>query len=626
MARKAMAAGVLCFLVALAAGAAAEDTQPQSQATAQDAGLPGYVIQEVTVRAEPQGGALQGTMAVRMRSLDRGGVWVPLFCGNVGIVSAKASGGGWLGASPTIMRRGDQIGLLLPGKSEYAADVEFATAVVRDKQTSTALLPMVAGLSGVYEVTLPGESLEVSLAPELPYRTQAAAGQTTVSIYGTIAEPLYLSWKVAPQAREVETIAFAEQQTVLRISPGLLRVESALQYTVLQGQMAEALVDLPAGYSLLKVESDSLRNWELRQDGGGGSTLAVSLLEPATAGFRLTLVLERTLDPVPVDVEAPQIVARGVTREKGLIAVAVEKGLQAEIVDRENIGQINLNEMPAAMRSTPEQFSLGLKYLARPFSVSLRISTIEPKVYGEVSCLTVASLERFRQYWDVQYEIRNAGVFQLQIGLSPGMKLISLDGQNINNQSLDPATNVLTVDLRSKAEGAYRLGLQTQSDVTDAASAVMPAINLIGAERQWGTVAIAADSGIAVETLKLTGITQIDVTETRGLAAVQKIVTDQKAPQPALAFRYLSVPYTLALKVSHVEPELKCEPLHFVQITRKNLRYQSVFQYRIKKAGVFQLRLHVPPELRGNLTVKGPRVEDQTYDEATSTLTVQLTE
>ena len=49
------------------------------------------------------------------------------------------------------------------------------------------------------------------------------------------------------------------------------------------------------------------------------------------------------------------------------------------------------------------------------------------------------------------------------------------------------------------------------------------------------------------------------------------------------------------------------EPQHYVQITRKSLRYVSVFDYAIKKAGVFQLRLHVPQELRGNLNVDGRR-------------------
>ena len=618
------AAVVLC---SVASGETAEVERRPAPPTLPAPPFPAqYVIEQVDVRAAPQAGALQGTMAVRLRCLTGEETWLPLFSGNVGVISAKAAGGGFFGTAPLPMRRRDTVGVLLADKGEYSLEIEFATPIARDRQTNSALIPMVPALSAVYEVTLAGQNLEVRLEPDIPYQEEVAGALTTVTVYGTVEGELRLCWKPGPEVREVETIAFAEQNMLLDISPGLLRVETEIDYTLLQGQMSEALVALPVGYSLLKVESDNMRSWDLRTDDAGRSTLAVALLEPAGTRFRLTLTLEKTLDPVPVEIEAPQVEALNVARERGAVAVAVEKGLQAEIVQKSNIGQVNLSEMPIALQSLGDRFSLGLRYLARPFTVKLRVSTIEPKVYGEVSCLTVASLERFRQQWDVQYEIRNAGLFQLKLRLAPDMKLVSLRGDNINNQSLDPATNVLTVDLRSKAEGTYSLSLQTSSEIADPERAVLPTLELVGAERQWGTIAVSADAGIAVETESLTGISQIDVAELRSIRPVQQMVTAQKAPEPMLAFRYLSFPHRLELVVSHVEPELKAEPQHLIQITRKNLRYNSVFDYRIKKAGVFQLRLHLPPELRGSLLVKGDKVEDYSYDAASSTLTVQLTE
>ncbi|MHC4593231.1 MAG: hypothetical protein ACYS8L_11155, partial [Planctomycetota bacterium] len=384
---------------------------------------PQYVIEEVNVRAAPEAGALQGTMSLSVRGLADEHTWVPLFSGNVGVLSAKATGGRWLGPGPMPMRRRDTVGLLLPGKGDYSLELEFATPVRRERQTQSALIPMVAALSGAYEVTLEGENLEVALEPDVPYQEKAAAGKTVVTIYGTVEAPLRLSWKPGPEVREVETIAFAEQMTLLAISPGLLRVETRIDYILLQGTMAEAVVELPPGYSLLKVEGTNLRSWDIRADDEGSETLAVSLLEPPMERHSLKLVLEKTLGAVPVEIECPQIVAVGVAREKGVVAVAVEKGLQAEILEREGISQVNQSEMPAEFRALRDGFSLGLKYLKRPFNVTFRVSTIEPKVYGEVTCLTVASLERFRQHWDLQYEIRNAGLFQLKLQLAEGMKL-----------------------------------------------------------------------------------------------------------------------------------------------------------------------------------------------------------
>jgi len=632
MARRLHIGLAICALTVLGAVAAAQEATASAAGEVEVTGrMPHseaapYVIEDATVRAAPQGGALRGTMGVRVRHLGKGQDWVPLFAGNVGVLDAKVSGGGWFGTAPVLMRRGSAVGLLLTGRGTFSVDVDFATPLRSERGVSSAPVPMVSALSGVTEVTLDGANLNVTLSPALPFQKESVDGKTLVRIFGTGERATVLSWEPAPEVREVETIAFAEQQQVLNVSAGLLRVATQIDYTLLQGRMPEAIVRLPAGYSLVKVEGKNVRSWDIRKAEGAPDALVVTLTDPAAPSSRIDLALEKTLGPVPVEVEAPDIVIEGVAREKGLIVVALERGLQAEIVERSGIGQVNLSDIAPKLYVTTQGVSLALRYLDRPYRLTLRVSTIEPKVYGEVSCLTVASIERFRQYWDVQYEIRNAGLFQLRLKLAPGMKLISLRGQNINNQSLDPASGVLTVDLRSKAEGTYSLSLQTYSDIADPARAVLPALELVGVERQWGTIGLSADSGIAVEAGELTGISQIDIGELRGSAALQGMLAAQKAPAPMLAFRYLSFPYTLPLAVSHIRPELKCEPLVYVRITRKNLRYYAAFNYRIKKAGVFQLRLHLPQELRGNLTVNGSRVEDYSYEAATQTLTIQLTE
>ncbi len=622
-----MKTGRYAVLIVFAALAIARVTlAQQAQSPAPTPAVEKYVIEEAATRAAPQDGAMQGTMKLQVRLLDDGDTWIPLFSGNVGVTVAEASGGGWFTAKPTLMRRGETVGILLRGKGHYSVELGFATALTSGPQQNSAEVPMVPALTGVCEVTLPGANLDVTLSPELPHQVQTLGKSTLLTVYGSADGAVQMSWKPGPEAREVERIAFAEQSMRMHVSPGLLRVDTEIVYSLLQGRMPRAQVEVPAGYSILRVEGENLRMWDIERQAEGRAVITAALLDETASRSTLRLALEKTLEPVPVQIEAPQVQALDVTREKGTIAVSVEKGLQAEIVDRSNIAQVNLSEMADGKNGPVERYSLAMRYLARPFRVTLRVSTIEPKVYGEVTCLTVASLERFRQYWTVDYEIRNAGVFQLKLGLAPGMKLISLRGENINNQSLDAATNVLTVDLRSKAEGEYSLALQTSSEVAEPAAAVLPMLGLIGAERQWGTVAVAADTGTAVEARVMKGISQIDLSELATLPNLTQMVREQRSPEPTLAFRYLSLPADLVLSTTRIRPELKVNPLHMIQLTRKNLRYQSIFNYQIKKAGVFQLRLHLPPELRGSLTVTGPKVEDYSYEPVSSTLTVQLTE
>ncbi len=610
---------LLCALLAVAPAAGSDEAEEEDQPTR-------YVIEQVSCVAEPEAGAMRGTLKAQVRHLEDGATFVPLVSGDVAVVSATARDGGLFRKEPVLMRSGGRVGVLLSGRHTFHVDMEFASPISRKEEVRGARLPGLPALSALYEVTLPDERLDVTVEPELPVQEQTGDGRTVIRVHGAGAEDLVVRWEPAPEAKPVETIAFARLRTLLGLSGGLVRVEAQLDYSLLQGRMPAVTVRLPVGYSLLSVRGPNVESWETAEGEAETRELTLQLDDPTARITQVELVLEKTLGPVPLTLEVPDIAVRGVARQKGNILVALEKGLQVELLERENLEQMDLAQMASV--ETPEQQrpALALRYLSRPYSAKLRLSTVEPKVYAEVSCLTVASVGRLRQYWDVQYEIRHAGLFRLKLKLAPGMKLVALDGENINNQSLDAETGVLTVDLRSKAEGTYRLGVQTHTEVEEPERAVVPPLELLGVERQWGTIAVAADSGIAVETRELTGISQIDVDELKSLKPVQQMIAEQRAPQPALAFRYLSFPYELQLSVSHIRPQLKVEPLHFIEITGKNLRYRSVLNYRIKKAGVFQLRLHLPSELRGSLAVSGPAVEDYTYEPETETLTVQLTE
>jgi len=613
-------ATLLCALAAVApaAGAAEQKATPSPAAR--------YVIEKVTSRATPKAGALQGTMKLRIRHLAKEETLARLVSGNVAITSASVKDGGLLRRKPFLMRLGDQVGILLKRCETAEVELEFATPIHTVDAVQSARIPTANALSAVYEVSLPGENLNVTVQPELPVQKETGGGQTVVRIHGAGAADVVLTWEPAPEERALETIAFAEQRATLSLSRGVARVETEINYSLLQGKMSTAVIRLPEGYSLLSVKCANMRTWRMSDDPERKGELELALADQGASQTRVALVLEKTLGPVPLTFEAPDLVALGVARQKGTFLVALEKGLQAEIVERSNIGQVDLATLTSISVPDQQKPVLALAYLSRPYGVKLRISTVKPKVYGEVSCLTVASVERLRQNWDVRYEIRNAGLFQLKLKLAPGMKLVSLRGDNINNQNLDAESNILTIDLRSKAEGGYGLNVQTYSEIEDPQHVPLPALELLGVERQWGAVAISANSGVAVETQAMSGISQIDVGELKSIKPLQRMIQEQRAGEPVLGFRYLSFPYELALNVSHIRPELKAQCQHYIEITRKNLRYHSVFDYRIKKAGVFQIQLHVPSVLRGNMVISGPKVEDYSYDAASETLTVQLTE
>jgi len=94
-------------------------------------------------------------------------------------------------------------------------------------------------------------------------------------------------------------------------------------------------------------------------------------------------------------------------------------------------------------------------------------------------------------------------VFSLQALLPQGLRLVDVQGENINNWQVDPKDNTLRVDLRSKAESAYELKLEAEADVKTPQGVELPAVTLVGAERERGFITVSAVPGMRVDVGKV---------------------------------------------------------------------------------------------------------------------------
>ena len=234
------------------------------------------------------------------------------------------------------------------------------------------------------------------------------------------------------------------------------------------------------------------------------------------------------------------------------------------------------------------------------------------------------------------YVIREAGVFRFRIKLEPGLKLADLQGPGINNWQVG-VDDILTVDLRSKAEGEYRLSLEVEKLLKGAVLSDLPRLEALDVEREWGYVALVSAPGVKVEPGVADGIRQVNVTDLPGWVLEQaqekSNVGDGKAlpaaalaaapaELPEFAYRYLKHPYSLKLSVSDIHPEVTVETLAFGTLDEKILTLSTQVRYGIQKAGIFALKLKVPTGLR--LTaVEGPHVDDWVEKDGVLTVTLK---
>ena len=472
----------------------------------------------------------------------------------------------------------------------YALDIQYVARVEKKEKARSLTLPLVAAAKATTELTVPGASVELTLSPEVSYEAKAAGADTLLSIYGAAAPQVTVAWKPKLELKKVEPVLFADQNAQVTVGRGVLRVDTVFDYTILQGKVKELSVALPAGATLLSVKGEGLRSWDVAAQ-SPDRALKLQLVDEIGDRYRLELQLEQPIGKGKLGEAAsftvPAIAAQGVERETGAIGLLVWKGLKVEPTKTEGVTQVDVREMPAAFQALKDQVHLAYRYLQRPFEVEARVSEVEAKVAADVFTGVRVSPEALRFSSQISYTIKDAGIFRLRIRLGKDIKLVDLQGENINNWERD--AEALTIDLRSKAEGPYDLTLETEQAIPQGQAQVeLAPIELLDVARERGHLALSAYSGIKIEPVAPENIMQIDVSD----------LPEARRAGAELAFRYLKHPYKLAIAISKVEAEVAAAVHTTMEVNEKRVDITSALQYDIRKAGIFQLQVALPKGFR----------------------------
>ncbi len=513
------------------------------------------------------------------------------------------------------VRRSDRgVEFVMVGDGTCRLHLDFVLGVAEQKSVRAVILPIVPAVVSTTRLRVPGTDLEFSTDPKATVETRALADATIVTVYGgegTVA----LSWKPKVPEKVLEAVVFASQAMRLRLGEGLVRIDTAIDYTIVQGSLSGLEVRYPADCALLNIEGADIRTWDVSEpQGAAPRTLKVSLMDDVEGHYRLTVSLEKVLPELRAEFDLSAIEPLGVVREKGQVAVMAVKGISVEAVSLANISHVDVREMTVLPGMARQDVRLGFRYLKRPWSPRLRTGEVVAKTSVETLTTVRAGMDTMRLLSDLNYTVRDAGVFQFRVRLDEGLKLIDINGANINNWQMDEAGRVLTVALRSKAEGRYRLQIETEMDKPAGEGAAVPAVQALEVDRATGYLAIIPAPGMKVETASLSGISQIDVKE---------LPDELLKLSPALAYRHIRPGYGLAINVTEIQPEVHAEVQTVAILDEHELNLDTEIHYSIRRAGIFQLRVAIPKELR-RTNIEGPDIDDTSWDEEQGILTVNL--
>ncbi len=299
--------------------------------------------------------------------------------------------------------------------------------------------------------------------------------------------------------------AAAESSQVAWIRRGFLELVAETRFDISGAGREGFVFALPRGLEVTRVElpgeANLLRAW--RQV---GERLELELRRPTDSTAVVRVHAEQRLDPSAASFEVPQVVAQGVTREAGVIGVAVASGLRVRVAEVDKLRQVEASRVTrqAGLLGTSVEWAFG--FARRPCRLVLERVDEALEARADVAVRAVVREGRYELVAEARVEVRRGRLYALEIATPAVLELIGAPG----GRGLDVR------ELTSRVEGEariYRLGLGTALERaatvelrlarrlalgTAPLALPLPEVRVLGLTRETGRVALAASPGLEV--------------------------------------------------------------------------------------------------------------------------------
>jgi hypothetical protein len=192
------------------------------------------------------------------------------------------------------------------------------------------------------------------------------------------------------------------------------------------------------------------------------------------------------------------------------------------------------------------------------------------------------------------YEIVQGNAAQLTLALPATQALTRLVGEQIRDwhTTTDGGRQTLTIEFIKPVEKNYALTLYSEQPVEGAgANASLNPPQPLEVERESGALTVSAEDTL-VEVESLAGLRQVN------------------APDKAIAaYRFNARPFTLALKLKHIEPVISVADRVNARLEETRLVISHGLTLNVEKAGIYAIEL-TPPAGFAVADVRGDGVED----------------
>lgn len=473
----------------------------------------------------------------------------------------------------------------------FEVTLQYLTPVQETDGSHVVHLGLPEALKSTLEISLPDKDLEMTCAQAVMLDTEESDEGTSSSMVFGSTPSAEISWR--PRARRTdqeEAVFFSDINTYGVLDVGVVTLTHLVHYQIAQGEIQTFSLEIPAGMSVTSVRGAGLRTWRYDPD---AHLLEAVLDKPVTADYALTVVSQIPQEGLPYDVNLSAPVVQKAGRQRGALALAAPDAVQVMVDEVEGLHTMNIDDFSQGAVAAWAQGATGrsalpvkraFRYHQLPVGVTVQARAVLPEIrVTEQSNLDV-SFERIVLSSRLSLDCSKAGVFFISLQMPEGYDVESLTGQDISHwDEVDEDSGEVRVHFNQQALGTRELNVvlaRTEKGLGD--RVVVPRIRLTGALKHIGTLAVSSEKGVRAMTDTREGVSEIHPREL-GIET-----------PGYLAFRLLRPEWGVILKTEVMEPGIRADVLHRVDLSEGMVQGSAHLRYRIEGAGAKRFLVQAP--------------------------------
>jgi hypothetical protein len=566
-----------------------------------------------------------GTVNDRVASLDvtlqfasaKAGEMIPLFGDDVAVQQFTVKNG-----SAALVREGNTLAVRFGRDGGATVQVKLLAKISGDVTKRRLAFAIPPALTSQVALTLDQAEADVDFPGAISLKRVLAGDKTGVEAVMGCADRVELLW--TPRVKRVDEVAatvFCRNTALVAFGGGVVNLRATLDYQITQGELRQARVQLPAGQKLLRVEGRDIRTWEIKE-ADGAQILVVDLIKGIPLGWQLTVETEKILDALPASaaVELPH--ALDVKRENGLVALRGAEELGLSIESAAGLERVDAEEFARGSAEKTGALASVFRFTSPEFSLLVRAEAVQPQVEAVARNYFRVGTEQVSLGATVDYTIKRAGVFTLEVLLPDGFRVERVSGKNIQQWTEKTgAGRRLEVTLKDRTIGACSLGIElTRSFRELPKSLAIAGVHPLGAAKLTGFVAVSAEPGVALKTGTFDGLTEIPASAlafsvpggSAGSLLAYKFISPEPKASPA---------WNLSVTTEFVAAWVRAEIVNTLTLTETLVGGRAVVRYDIANAPMKEFRLAVPAAFR-NVEINGANI--RTKEQIGNTWRVEL--